>query len=151
MPRLDFDVDEFLTRPLTAHLATARPAVRPVWYLWEESRFWILTGPWSRVPEEVSRNPEVALVIDSCDPATGECLQVVARGRGELRPFDPERGQRKLERYLGSDLSSWDPRFRRYLSHQQDPLWLTIAPRSLTAQDLSFVPSEPPPTTSDRA
>ena len=124
MPRRDFDVDNFLARPLTARLATARPAVRPVWYLWEASLFWILTGPWSQVPAEVSNNAEVALVIDTCDLATGECLQVVARGNGELLPFDEQRGQRKLERYLGSDLSSWDPRFRRYLSHEPDALWL---------------------------
>jgi Pyridoxamine 5'-phosphate oxidase len=141
MQRRDFDIDDFLARPLTARLATARPAVRPVWYLWEESRFWILTGPWSHVPEEVSTNAEVALVIDTCDLATGECLQVVARGRGELGPFDRVRAQRKLERYLGSDLSSWDPKFRRYLSHERDALWLTIAPHSLTARDLSFVPA----------
>jgi hypothetical protein len=71
-----------------------------------------------------------ALVIDTCDPATGECLQVVARGNGELFPFDQRRGQRKLERYLGSDPSSWDPRFRRYLSREPDALWLRVAPLS---------------------
>jgi hypothetical protein len=142
MPRQDFDIDDFLAQPLTARLATARPAVRPIWYLWEESRFWILTGPRSQVPEEVRKNPEVALVIDTCDLATGECLQVVARGRGELRPFDRERGQRKLERYLGSDPSIWDPRFRRYLSHEPGARWLTIAPYALTARDLSFAPSK---------
>ena len=62
-----FDIDHFLGRPLTARLATARPAVRPVWYLWEEGQFWIMTGPWSRVPAEVARNPRAALVIDTCD------------------------------------------------------------------------------------
>jgi hypothetical protein len=141
MPRRDFDIDDFLARPLTARLATARPAVRPVWYLWEEGRFWILTGPWSQVPAEISKSPEVALVIDTCDLATGECLQVVARGNGELFPFDQQPGQRMLERYLGSDLSTWDPRFRRYLSHEPDALWLRVAPDSLTAQDVSFAPS----------
>jgi hypothetical protein len=114
-----------------------------VWYLWEDSLFWILTGPWSQVPVEVSNSAEVALVVDTCDLTTGMCLQVVARGTGELLPFDQERGQRKLERYLGSDVSSWDPRFRRYLSHEPDALWLRVAPHSLTAQDLSFVPSLP--------
>ena len=107
--------------------------------------FWILTGPWSQVPAEVSNNAEVALVIDTCDLATGECLQVVAHGNGELLPFDEQRGQRKLERYLGSDLSSWDARFRRYLSREPDALWLRVAPHALTAQDLSFVPSLPQP------
>jgi hypothetical protein len=141
VPRRDFDLDEFLAQPLTAHLATARPAVRPVWYLWEESLFWILTGPWSQVPAEIRTSAEVALVIDTCELATGECLQVIARGTGELLPFDQQRGQRKLERYLGSDLSSWDIRFQRYLSGEPDALWLKLSPSSLTARDLSFEPS----------
>jgi hypothetical protein len=51
MAQRDFDIDSFLARPLTARLATARPAVRPVWYLWEESLFWILT----HVTEKLSR------------------------------------------------------------------------------------------------
>jgi nitroimidazol reductase NimA-like FMN-containing flavoprotein (pyridoxamine 5'-phosphate oxidase superfamily) len=145
VPRRDFDIDEFLAQPLTARLATARPAVRPVWYLWEERLFWILTGPWSQVPAEISNSAEVALVVDTCDLATGECLQVMARGTGDLLPFDQQRAQRKLERYLGSDLSSWDPRFQRYLSREPDALWLKVSPRSLTAQDLSFAPSLPRP------
>jgi hypothetical protein len=141
VPRRDFDVDAFLAQPLTARLATARPAVRPVWYLWEDRLFWILTGPWSQVPAEITDNADVALVIDTCDLATGECLQVVAHGTGELLPFDPQRGQRMLDRYLGSDVSTWDPRFQGYLAHTPDALWLKISPRSLTATDLSFEPS----------
>jgi Pyridoxamine 5'-phosphate oxidase len=141
MPRRDFDVDAFLAQPLTARLATAVPAVRPVWYLREERRFWILTGPWSQVPSEINNSADVALVIDTCDLATGDCLQVVAHGTGELLAFDQQRGQRKLEWYLGSDVSRWDPRFQRYLSRTPDALWLRISPRSLTATDLSFEPS----------
>jgi Pyridoxamine 5'-phosphate oxidase len=141
MPRRDFDIDEFLGQPLTARLASGGPAVRPVWYLWEERSFWILTGPWSHVPAEISNSAGVALVIDTCDLATGECLQVVVHGTGELLPFDQQRGQRMLERYLGSELSTWDPRFHRYLLHEPDALWLRVSPHSLTARDLSFAPS----------
>jgi hypothetical protein len=141
MAQRDFDVDQFLARPLTARLATARPAVRPVWYLWEEEKFWILTGPWSEVPSEVLADPRVALVIDTCDLATGECLQVVTRGRGDVSPFDADRGRRKLERYLGPDLNGWDDRFRQYLSDEPEARWLTVTPTWLAAKDLSFVPS----------
>jgi hypothetical protein len=42
-----FDVDAFLREPLTARLATGGPTVRPVWFLWEEGAFWVLTGPWA--------------------------------------------------------------------------------------------------------
>ncbi len=58
------DVDEFLARPATAHLATVGPHVRPVWFLWEDGAFWILTGPWSRVMRDVQHDRQVALVVD---------------------------------------------------------------------------------------
>ena len=141
MAQRDFDIDQFLARPLTARLATARPHVRPVWFLWEEERFWILTGPWSRVPAEVSANASVALVVDTCDLDTGECLQVAGRGLGELVRYDRERGRRKLERYLGPDQLSWDERFRQYLSEESEASWLRITPTWLTAKNLSFAPS----------
>jgi hypothetical protein len=141
MPRRDFDVTRFLSRPLVARLGTARPAVRPVWYLWEEERFWVLVGPWNRVPADIAADPNVAIVIDTCDLGTGECLQVAARGLGALMPFDTQRARRLLERYLGPDAGLWDERFRRYLSHEPEAKLLAITPSSLSAQDLSFTPS----------
>jgi nitroimidazol reductase NimA-like FMN-containing flavoprotein (pyridoxamine 5'-phosphate oxidase superfamily) len=96
-----FDVDAFLRRPLTARLATNGPTVRPVWFLWEEGAFWVLTGPWARLLGRVRADPEVALVVDECEPASGLVRQVIARGRAELLPFDVARGRRKLVRYLG--------------------------------------------------
>ncbi|MGW7292578.1 pyridoxamine 5'-phosphate oxidase family protein [Streptomyces xiamenensis] len=144
-----FDVDVFLARPLTARLATngpTGPAVRPVWFLWEEGVFWILTGPWAKLRQHVEADPRVALVVDDCDLATGRVRQVMARGRAELPVFDVPRGRRKLSRYLGPDESRWDPRFTGYL--YGDPtgrgaIWLRLAPATLTAKDLSYA-VEPP-------
>jgi nitroimidazol reductase NimA-like FMN-containing flavoprotein (pyridoxamine 5'-phosphate oxidase superfamily) len=139
-----FDIDAFLHRPLTARLATSGPSgptVRPVWFLWEDGAFWVLTGSWARLPGHVRADPAVALVVDECDVATGLVRQVIARGRAELVPFDVERGRRKLVRYLGSDEARWDRRFVDYL--RDDPaargqLWLRLEPASLTAEDLSY-------------
>jgi len=58
-----------------------------VWYLWEEDAFWWLTGGWSRLSALLERDPNVALVVDTCDLATGTVLQVVARGQTELVAF----------------------------------------------------------------
>lgn len=88
----DFDVDTFLRQPLTARLATSGPTVRPVWFLWEDGAFWVLTGPWARLFDRVKDDPHVALVVDECDVATGRVQQVIARGRAELVPFDVARG-----------------------------------------------------------
>ena len=49
----EFDIDAFLSQPLTARIATNGPTVRPTWFLWEDQAFWILTGPWARLPRLV--------------------------------------------------------------------------------------------------
>jgi hypothetical protein len=136
-----FDVDLFLSQPLTARIATSGPTVRPVWFLWEEGAFWILTGPWAKLFERVGSDSRVALVVDVCDVGTGVVRQVVARGDAELLPFDVPRGRRKLVRYLGADESRWDERFVRYLHDdpgQRGTAWLRLAPTSLVAKDLSY-------------
>jgi hypothetical protein len=136
-----FDIDVFLSQPLTARVATEGPTVRPVWFLWEDNAFWVLTGPWAKLYDRVRETPQIALVVDVCDLSTGLVRQVIARGRAELLPFDVPRGRRKLIRYLGDDESQWDPRFVRYL--HDDPgmrgtSWLRLAPSSMTAHDLSY-------------
>ncbi|MFI5608815.1 pyridoxamine 5'-phosphate oxidase family protein [Amycolatopsis sp. NPDC051903] len=143
-----FDVDEFLAQPLTARVATSGPTVRPTWYLWEERAFWILSGPWSRLPDHVRSSPGLALTVDVCDVATGLVRAVTATGRGDVLPFDVPRGRRKLTRYLGPDEERWDPRFRAYL---HDPVrgtvWIRLKPGKLRTQDLSYEVSstEAPP------
>jgi nitroimidazol reductase NimA-like FMN-containing flavoprotein (pyridoxamine 5'-phosphate oxidase superfamily) len=137
----DFAIDEFLSQPLTARIATNGPTVRPTWFLWEDEAFWILTGTWARLPDRVRADPAIALVVDECDLTTGTVRQVIARGRAELLPFDIPRGRRKLARYLGADETGWDERFRRYL--HDDPAskgttWVRLRPAFLVAKDLSY-------------
>ncbi|WP_229912324.1 pyridoxamine 5'-phosphate oxidase family protein [Streptomyces lanatus] len=134
-------MDMFLQRPLTARLATGGPTVRPVWFLWEDGAFWVLTGPWARLFDRVKNDPRVALVVDECDLVTGRVQQVIARGRAELVPFDVPRGRRKLVRYLGEDEALWDDRFVGYLydePSERGTMWLRLTPTSLTGQDLSY-------------
>ncbi|MGP3967288.1 pyridoxamine 5'-phosphate oxidase family protein [Streptomyces sp. 6N223] len=136
-----FDIDAFLAQPLTARVATDGPTVRPVWFLWEDGAFWILTGPWTKLFHRVGADPRVALVVDVCDTGTGLVRQVIARGRAELVPFDVPRGRRKLVRYLGEDETRWDRRFVDYLHDdpaERGTVWLRLAPASLKAQDLSY-------------
>ncbi|HEY3142834.1 MAG TPA: pyridoxamine 5'-phosphate oxidase family protein [Acidimicrobiales bacterium] len=144
MATAPFDIDAFLSGPLTARVATNGPTVRPTWFLWEDGAFWILTGPWARLPGRVEADPEVAIVVDVCDLDSGLVRQVIARGRAEVLPFDVPRGRRKLVRYLGPDETRWDPRFRHYLLDdptEKGTVWLRVTPDSLTAKDLSYVPA----------
>lgn len=135
------EVREFLSRPLTAHLATHGPHLRPVWFLWENDAFWILTGPWSTVRRDLGIDPRVALVVDTTNLATGETKQVVATGQGEILPWDPDRGWRMLRRYLGDDTDAWDDRFQAYLRGESGSVWLRLSASGPTLIDLSFVPS----------
>lgn len=133
----DFDVDAFLAQPLTARVATSGPSLRPTWFLWEDSAFWILSGPWARLPDYLRTDPAVAIVIDICDLATGQVRQVIARGNAEILPFDVPRGRRLLVRYLGDSEEQWDAKFRAYL-HGRGTVWLRVRPDALSAKDLSY-------------
>lgn len=134
-----FDVDAFLAQPLTARAATNGPTVRPLWFLWEEGYFWLLSGPWTKLLGRMRRDPKLAIVVDVCDITTGMTKQVIAHGKVEILPFDVPRGQRMLSRYLGDDVESWDPNFQSYLlDAQRDTVWLRLQPISMSARDLSY-------------
>ncbi|MFG3706614.1 pyridoxamine 5'-phosphate oxidase family protein [Micromonospora sp. NPDC047670] len=130
-----------LARPLVARVATRGPTGRPVWYLWQDHAFWVLTGPWTKLFTRVRADPRLALIVGECDLATGVVGQVIARGRGELLPFDVPRGGRTLARYLGADENRWDERFRRYLHDDPDSrgtVWLRVTAESVIVEDLSY-------------
>ncbi|WP_410567630.1 pyridoxamine 5'-phosphate oxidase family protein [Amycolatopsis sp. cmx-4-61] len=131
-------IDEFLALPLTARVATDGPTVRPTWYLWEEGAFWILSGPWSRLPALVRARPRIAVCVDVCELGTGVVRQVLASGEAAVRPFDAARGRRKLVRYLGAEEERWDPRFREYLRGDVGAVWVYLRPSQLVAKDLSY-------------
>ncbi len=137
----DFDLDAFLAQPLIARVATNGPTVRPTWYLWEDQAFWILSGPWAKLLDRVKADPFLAITVDVCDTATGLVRQVIAFGRAEVLPFDVARGHRKLSRYLGSDDTCWDVRFRHYLQSDETEtgaVWICLHPTSIKAMDLSY-------------
>ncbi|MDP8927955.1 MAG: pyridoxamine 5'-phosphate oxidase family protein [Actinomycetota bacterium] len=137
----EFDLDAFLAKPLVARIATQGPTIRPVWFLWEEGGFWWITGTWSRLPDRLRHDPSVALVVDTCDLASGEVLEVFAKGRAEILPYHRERAGRLLRRYLGNDENSWDPRF---FLDTIDPAtrFVRLRPTWLRTRDLSYTPSD---------
>lgn len=131
-------VDEFLSRPLVAHVATNGPTVRPVWFLWEDAAFWWLTGPWSVLAKHLSQDSRVALIVDTCDVSTGEVVQIAATGSAELRPLDRSRAERKLAKYLGEDVAAWPARFKEPLTNPTTGLVRMAPNRPLVIRDLSY-------------
>ncbi|EDY47727.1 conserved hypothetical protein [Streptomyces clavuligerus] len=139
--RLPFDVAAFLARPLVARLATRPLSVRPVWYLWEDETFWVITGSWSSLSRQLAADPAFTLVVDECEAADGRVRQVIARGTGAVTGIDAPRARRKLSRYLGPDESRWDPRFRLDGPAAGENRWARLVPDRLWTADLSFRPS----------
>jgi nitroimidazol reductase NimA-like FMN-containing flavoprotein (pyridoxamine 5'-phosphate oxidase superfamily) len=136
-----FDIDAFLALPLVARLVTTGPTVRPIWYLWEECSFWWLTGSHSRLAEIVQRDPQVSLLIDTCELESGQVRVVQARGPADVVPLDKGRAIRKLSRYLGPDEERWDPRFPNALYEDPTTRLVRMAPRRIRAWDRSFRPA----------
>lgn len=136
-------LDAFLNRPLVARLATNGPSVRPVWYLWEEGAFWIITGRWSTLGDRLVADDTVALLIDSSDLRTGEVIAVYATGRATLEPYDEQRAGRKLARYLGPDMSTWDRERFGGGPAADGERFIRLVPDRLSMRDLSFRVTQP--------
>ena len=138
------DVEEFLSRPLFAHLATTSkdgPRESPVWFLWENGAMWILASrSTDSFPARLERDPRCAIGIVDFNPATGLVQHVGFRGRATVERLDKERERRLLARYLGSDETRWDARFRESLGHR-DSVFVRFAPETAVARDVSYLPT----------
>lgn len=135
------DLDEFLGRPLFAHLATgseAGPRDSPVWFLWDDEALWIIgSRKMNTFPERIQQEPRCAIGVVDFDPATGLVQHVGFRGRATVVAFDPERARRLLSRYLGNDESGWEDRFRNTLS-DADNVLIHFVPETVVARDASY-------------
>lgn len=111
----------------------------PVWFLWERGCFWWLTGAWSRLPARLQENPRVALVVDTCDLAAGEVLQVSVRGDADVVALDKALALRKLTKYLGPDVDAWP--YERFVAPLDDPTTSLVRlqpDRAPVLRDLSY-------------
>jgi predicted pyridoxine 5'-phosphate oxidase superfamily flavin-nucleotide-binding protein len=136
------DVDEFLARPLFAHLATASdhgPRESPVWFLWEDAAMWIICSPRAdSFPTRIERDPRCAIGVVDFDRSTGLVQHVGLRGHASVEPFDVARAARLLARYLGRGESTWDARFRATLRKTDDQALIRFLPETVVARDQSY-------------
>ncbi len=140
------DLEEFLARPLFAHLATASehgPRESPVWFLWEDKAVWIIGSRASDTfPARVDADARCAIGIVDFDGAAGLVQHVGMRGRATVEPFDSNRARRLLTRYLGPDERTWDRRFSRTLTNagSEQAVLLRFVPETVIARDVSYSP-----------
>lgn len=141
-------LEDLLSRPLFAHLATASdegPRESPVWFLWEDGALWIIGNyRTDTFPKRVEHEPRCAIGIVDFDAATGLVQHAGFRGRARLMPHDPERMERLLSRYMG-ERSRWDPRFVEILN-DADYIFIRFDPETAVVRDQSYElqKNEPP-------
>jgi hypothetical protein len=137
-----FDLDEFLARPLYAHLAHSSehgPRESPVWFSWDGQAIWIIGG--STFPYNLEREPRCALGIVDWDPATGRSQHVGFRGRAEVLPFDAERARAIFRRYFGPDEADWDRRFDDVFTGELGLKMVRFVPETAVIRDQSYQPT----------
>ena len=136
----DFDIDEFLQRPLIAHLATASeggPRESPVWYLWEDAALWLIGSSRDSFPRRIQGDGRCAIGIVDFDMHSGVLRHVGMRGAAEVVPLNQPRLHRLLCRYLGDAESDWEPTFRSAVIDSLD-LMVRFTPASIVARDQSY-------------
>jgi hypothetical protein len=136
-----FDLEEFLSRPLYAHLAHNSehgPRESPVWFHWGSAALWIIGG--TSFPDNLRRDPRCAIGIVDWDPASGRSHHVGLRGRAEVLPFDCTMARTIFRRYFGPDEASWDPRFNDVLNDETGVKMVRFTPETVVMRDQSYLP-----------
>jgi len=137
-----FDLDEFLSRPLYAHLAhnsDQGPRESPVWFHWDGQAIWIIGG--TSFPANLKRDPRCAFGIVDWDLATGLCHHVGFRGRAEVLPFDFAMARTIFRRYFGPDERDWDGRFEDVFTGELGLEMVRVIPESVVIRDQSYKPT----------
>jgi PPOX class probable F420-dependent enzyme len=93
-------------KPYIATLATVRadgsPHTAPVWYVYEDGAFHVLTERASQKARNIQRDPRVELCIDDRERAPYHT--VIVRGRATIEPYPGDAWRLALAvRYLGAE------------------------------------------------
>lgn len=136
-------LEEFLSRPLYAHLAHSSehgPRESPVWFHWDGRAVWIIGG--TSFPANLKRDPRCALGIVDWEPATGRSHHVGMRGRAEVLPFDRAMAKTIFRKYFGPDEGDWDPRFNYEATDEEAGLTMVrFTPETVVVRDQSYNPT----------
>jgi len=136
---MDVPIERLLERPLFCFLASVDdglPRVSPLWYLWEDETVWIMADREKTYVDRVESTPEAALAVVEFLPGAGVVRHVGFRGRASVEPFDLDRTNRLLGRYLGPDPETWDDRFLPPWSDRW--CFIRFEPETVVARDQSY-------------
>jgi nitroimidazol reductase NimA-like FMN-containing flavoprotein (pyridoxamine 5'-phosphate oxidase superfamily) len=110
------------------------PHIAPIWYVYENGKLYVQTGPRSRKARNIERNNKVAFSVDVGE-AFYDLKAVVGKGTARIltdKKFSDEIGKRILLKYLG-DLNS--PAAKQLASFEH--VVIEITPTRTTSWDYS--------------
>jgi PPOX class probable F420-dependent enzyme len=139
MTMTQVQIEEFLASPRHAVLATKRrdgaPQISPVWYLYDQGRFYISASVETAKHHNVRRDPRLSLCIDGCHP---DARAVVVHGSATvLEPDDPQAPEirwRIIRRYYETEEDA-----RRYVETTRGmrSALLIVTPEKMISQDFN--------------
>ncbi|CAM3860932.1 pyridoxamine 5'-phosphate oxidase family protein [Vibrio aquimaris] len=136
----NLDLDEFLSQPLYAFLASESqdgPCCSPVWFLWEDGKIWIISVKGDSFSKRVAQQPKSAISIVDWDRASGKSIHAGLRGIANVHEFDSSRAERLLNKYLGNDKSKWNARFIDFQSNSEN-VFVCFEPEKVVLRDQSY-------------
>jgi Pyridoxamine 5'-phosphate oxidase len=137
----NIDLDEFMKKPLFAHLATigeSGPADSPVWCLWEKGYLWICTDiVHGSFGKRIENDGRCAIGIVDFDHSTGKLHHVGFRGTAEVVSFDIDIGTRIFAKYVGPNQETWPDWFRSFLNSENARL-IQFSPKTVVVRDGSY-------------
>jgi hypothetical protein len=133
-----FDLDEFLSRRLFAHLSTFStdgPRESPVWFLWESGLIWIIGG--DSFPRNIERDPRVAIGFVDFNPDSGMLHHVGMRGTADVTEHRSDLARRIIEKYCGPAWG-WHLRFNDIRTGDCRLPMVRFAPKTVVMRDQSY-------------
>lgn len=140
-----FELEEFLARPLFAHLSTnseSGPRDSPVWFLWRDGVVWIIgNSRENSFQHRIAEDPRCAVGIVHFDIKKGIVQHVGFRGRAEIKPFDETTTRQLFSKYLGEKGERWDTRFKETFEDPETFL-VRFTPDTAVVRDQSYPPPD---------
>ena len=134
-----FDLDEFLSRPLYAHLAHDSengPRESPVWFHWDGQAIWIIGG--TSFPQNLKREPRAPSASwTGIRRRRANTLVCVVERTSSRRPSG--RGT-IFKKYFGPDEARWDPRFHEDIYGETGVPLVRFTPETVVVRDQSYKP-----------
>ena len=139
----NIDLEEFLSRPLFAHLSTnseSGPRDSPVWFLWRNGVIWIMGNPRENsFQHRIERDPRCTVGIVHFDVENRIVQHVGFRGHAAFEPFDGKTAHQLFSKHLGEREESWDMRFKESLE-DSDAFLVKFTPETAVVRDQSYPP-----------